>query len=430
MAVDTPARIAVLGAGPIGLEAALYARFLGYDVDIYERGNVADNILRWGHVRMFSPFGMNRSTLGLAALRAQDRGYEPPSDDEFLTGLEYADRYLLPLSQTDLLADHLKLGIEVVGVGRPELLKGEEIGTDERIDSDFRILCRDRAGAEFVAAAEVVIDTTGVFGNPNWAGEGGLPAIGEKTVRDRIEYGVPDVLGSARSQYANRKTLVIGAGYSAATTVVGLAKLAEEAPDTHVTWIVRQTNEAEPISPVNDDRLPERAALTVEANRLASGASPNATFKSGTNLHSVKYDEATGKFRVRLAAEGEVGEATAAEFDAIVANVGCRPVNRIYQELQIHECYATGGPMKLAVALQGSSSGDCLTQTTHGPQSLVTPEPDFYILGAKSYGRNPNFLVSIGREQVRDLFTIIGDREDLDLYKTAVSLPSGEVDDQ
>ena len=72
----------------------------------------------------------------------------------------------------------------------------------------------------------------------------------------------------------------------------------------------------------------------------------------------------------------------------------------------------------------GSSSGDCLAQTAHGPQSLITPEPDFYILGAKSYGRNPNFLISIGLEQIRDLFTIIGDREDLDLYKTAVTLLS------
>ncbi|HVW37886.1 MAG TPA: FAD-dependent oxidoreductase, partial [Pirellulales bacterium] len=48
MAVDTPARIAILGAGPIGLEAALYARYLGYDVDIYERGRAAENLLRWG----------------------------------------------------------------------------------------------------------------------------------------------------------------------------------------------------------------------------------------------------------------------------------------------------------------------------------------------------------------------------------------------
>lgn len=418
MAVDTPARIAILGAGPIGLEAALYARFLGYDVDIYERGCVADNILRWGHVRMFSPFGMNRSTLGLAALRAQDESYVPPGDDECLTGLDYVDRYLLPLSHTDLLADHLRLGIEVVGVGRPDLLKGEEIGTEDRADSDFRILCRDSAGAEFVAAAEVVIDTTGVFGNPNWAGQGGVPAIGEMMLRDRIEYGVPDVLGSARPQHVGRKTLVIGAGYSAATTVVALAKLAEEAPDTHVTWLVRQTSAAGPLVPIADDRLPGRATLTSEANRLATSESPQVTFKPRMNLVSVKYDEAASKFHVELA--GEVSEKD--EFDVIVANVGSRPDTGIYRELQVHQCYATEGPMKLAAVLQETVSGDCLAQTARGPQSLTNPEPDFYILGAKSYGRNPSFLVSIGLEQIRDLFTIIGDRADLDLYKTAIRL--------
>ncbi|MEX0711597.1 MAG: NAD-binding protein, partial [Pirellulales bacterium] len=72
MAIDTPARIAVLGAGPIGLEAALYGRYLGYDVDVYERGGVARNLLDWGHVRLFTPFGGNRTALALAALAAQD----------------------------------------------------------------------------------------------------------------------------------------------------------------------------------------------------------------------------------------------------------------------------------------------------------------------------------------------------------------------
>ena len=83
MAVDTPATIAILGAGPIGLEAALYARVLGYDVVVYEAGShVAASVCEWGHVRMFTPFGMNRSPLGLAALRAQHDGYVPPGDDE------------------------------------------------------------------------------------------------------------------------------------------------------------------------------------------------------------------------------------------------------------------------------------------------------------------------------------------------------------
>ena len=78
MAIDTPARIAILGAGPIGLEAALYAHYLGYDVDVYERGRVADSVRAWGHVRMFSPLAMNCSLLGLAALKAQDQAWQPP----------------------------------------------------------------------------------------------------------------------------------------------------------------------------------------------------------------------------------------------------------------------------------------------------------------------------------------------------------------
>ena len=70
MTKSSPATIAILGAGPIGLEAALYARYLGYSVQVYERHEVAGHVKRWGHIRMFTPFQMNCSSLGLAALAA------------------------------------------------------------------------------------------------------------------------------------------------------------------------------------------------------------------------------------------------------------------------------------------------------------------------------------------------------------------------
>ena len=44
--------------------------------------------------------------------------------------------------------------------------------------------------------------------------------------------------------------------------------------------------------------------------------------------------------------------------------------------------------MKLAAALLGARGGDCLAQTSHGAETLANPEPGFFILGAKSYGRN------------------------------------------
>ena len=43
----TEMRVAILGAGPIGLEAALYARALQIPFTVYERGRPGDNVWRW-----------------------------------------------------------------------------------------------------------------------------------------------------------------------------------------------------------------------------------------------------------------------------------------------------------------------------------------------------------------------------------------------
>ena len=416
MAVDTPARIAILGAGPIGLEAALYARFLGYDVDIYERGRVAENLLRWGHVRLFSPFGMNRSTLGLAALSAQADDWQPPPDDALLTGREIAERYYIPLAHSDLLVDNLHENTRVVALGREGLLKHEHIGEDDvRIDAPFRILLRSKTdGTERLAEADVVIDATGTYGNHNWLGESGIPAIGETASAADIEYGLPDVLGTARQRYAHKHTLVIGCGYSAATTIVALEELARQSPYTQITWITRRANSsaASPIALIESDKLLERDQLARSANRFAGDDCDHVTHWPETVVDAIQRDGIESGFTVRLKGRhaGEI------HVDNLVANVGYRPDKSIHTELQVHSCYATDGPMKLAAALMGHPSADCLEPLDAGPQALLNPEPDFYILGSKSYGRDSRFLISAGLQQIRDLFTIIGDRDDLDLY--------------
>ena len=65
---------------------------------------------------------------------------------------------------------------------------------------------------------------------------------------------------------------------------------------------------------------------------------------------------------------------------------------------------------------------DCLQQAATGPETLLTPEPDFYLLGSKSYGRNPQFLFARGLDQIQQLFTIIGQRTDLNLYDSIQNL--------
>lgn len=423
MEVETPATVAILGAGPIGLEAALYARFLGYDVIIFDRGRIAENVRRWGHVRMFSPFGLNRSPLGLAALAAHDAAFAPPADDALLTGGEWVARYLEPLSQTDLLADRIREHTTVIAVGRQSLRKGELVGREDRADSPFRILLRDASGAEQQQLADVVIDTTGVFATPNWLGPGGAPAIGEIAARADIEYDLPDVLGADRERFGGRHTLLVGSGHSAATTIVALAQLAREAAGTRVTWVVRRGEPDDsgdataqsipaPVRVLENDRLPQRRELCEAANRCAAAGNGAIEFLAGTAVESIARDGR--QFVIELSGRSAGQRA----FDNLVANVGYRGDPSLFDELQVHLCYASGGPMKLAAALLGQASADCLDQTACGPQSLLNSEPNFYILGAKSYARSPSFLVSVGLQQIRELFSLIAGRENLDLYAT------------
>jgi thioredoxin reductase len=419
MADDSLPRIAILGAGPIGLEAALYARYLGYQVELIERGaSPAANVLQWGHVRLFTPFGMNASPLGVAALQAQDPSWQPPAAEDMLSGAEYLERYLKRLAESDLVAGPLQCETEVVAAGRKDWLKCEGVGDADRGASPFVLLLRTSDGQERVTEADVVIDCTGTFGNHNWLGQGGIPAPGETTASAHIDYGLPDVLGRDKQRYQGKLTLVVGAGYSAATVITQLAKLAE----AKITWLTRNTTESGPIARNTPDRLASRDALAAEANRLATEDGPVSPC-AGTSITAVEYREATDDFAVVF--DGEDARETI--FDRIVANVGYRADNRIYSELQVHECYATGGPMKLAAQLLGNSSADCLDQTSCGPQSLLNPEPNFYILGSKSYGRGAQFLLSVGLEQIREVFTIIGEREDLDIYATMPVIPNDQI---
>ncbi|MBM4003869.1 MAG: hypothetical protein FJ295_11360 [Planctomycetes bacterium] len=427
MAVDTPARIAIIGAGPIGLEAALYARFLGYDVNLYERGPVAANVGRWGHVRMFSPFSMNSSTLGLAALAAQDPNYEPPAADAMLTGNEWRDRYLLPLSQSDLLADCLRCHTEVISATKAGLLKSESVGGEERDDGIFRILIRDAEGRESIQLSDLLIDSSGTYAQPNWLGDGGIPALGESAFRNDIEYGIPDVDCRDAGRYLGQRVLVVGSGYSAATSVLRMERLLDQSGQTELFWVTRRGASEPPLPRIAADPLIERDRVGQQANRLARHPVSRLHYLPESTIDELRRDAPGQPFQVRLRRRGDAAEQTLT-IDRIIANVGYRPDLEITRELQVHYCYASEGPMRLAAQLNSAVSsgkgagpddvrtGDCLRLPSVQGDSLRNPEPHFYVLGAKSFGRNPHFLIRSGLQQIRELFKIIGDRETLDLY--------------
>jgi thioredoxin reductase len=408
---STP-RIAVLGAGPIGLEAALYARSLEYPVTVYEAGRIGDYLHRWGHVRLFSPFGMNSTALGRNAIQDTLPKHEFPDETTCLTGKEHLTRYLEPLAKCETLKDCIQTETQVVAVGRRGMLKGDAVGESGRGKQPFRLLLRDAKKQERGAEADIVLDCTGTYGQHRWLGSGGIPALGELAAEKFIAYALENILGDRRNHYAGKTTMVVGSGYSAATAVCQLAEVAEKSPDTWVVWVAR--GGSQPLPRIPGDPLKERDRLATRANMLATRREGNVEFHSSTIIEAVECANPDQGFKVKAQI---AGQPKTWQVDRLIANVGYMPNTDIYRELQVHECYASQGPMKLAAALMGQAHGDCLKQTNPGGDTLRNPEPGFFILGAKSYGRNSDFLLRVGFEQVREVFALITGKASLDLYK-------------
>jgi thioredoxin reductase len=408
---DQP-RIAILGAGPIGLEVALQAATLKLPFTIYERGRVGEHLHRWGHVRLFSPFGMNSTPLGRARIRAEQPQHEMPDDGDILTGREHLAAYLAPLAQSPLLSKYLRTETTVQHIGRRGFLKEDYPGDVRRGQQPFLLLLRN-GSRESTEEADVVIDCTGTYGQPRFLGDGGIPAVGETSARAQIAWELVDVLGEQRNTYADKTTLVVGSGYSAATTVCNLARLAEKHPSTWVIWLARGAG-TQPIKRYVNDALKERDQLAVRSNSLATRGDGNVEFHSQTVVTAIESAGPDRGFKARSLC---AGKEVVWETDRLIANVGYTPSNDLYRELQVHECYASLGPMSLASAMLKHAGADSLTVPSQGAAILRNPEPNFYVLGAKSYGRNSNFLLRAGFEQVRDVFELIAGKANLDPRK-------------
>jgi hypothetical protein len=429
-------RLAILGAGPIGLEAALAAVDAGMPFTLYDAGQEpAANVRAWGHVRLFTPWRMNVSPRMRRHLEAA--GEAPPGDHEdgaCPIGGELAERLYDRVAALPQVAARLRLGTRVMAVGREGLLKHEEIATAERGRRPFLLLLTEKDGGERVEHAEVVIDATGTFGQPNSLGDGGIPAPGELQLDGEIRRAIPDLARDA-ADWAGRTVLLAGAGASAQTAVRGLAELARSAPGTRVLWVLRR---AEPAwgSPL-DDPLPERARLAAAAAELAAGASPAVTVQRGVVVEAVAHAAHAGGGEPERGAggdrdgrDGRIGRdgrdgrimvtlgrtrgggldgdgAWQVTVDRVLSLTGAVGDHQLYRQLQVHECYATCGPIKLSAALLGAAAGDCLQQTSHGVEALTNPEPGFFILGSKSYGRNNSFLLRVGWDQVTEVFAAL-----------------------
>jgi len=416
---DDRKRLAVIGAGPIGIEMALGAALRGMNVEVFERApDCAAHVRSYAFVQLFSPWSLNTTEAGLNALRSA--GVSLPDESVFPTGRELLDAYLIPLTaalQNQPCCTGINYNTEVLSVGRGHLLKGESIGGGsmkmpkgkplielERRETPFRFLVCQGEQERYVEGFDFVVDCTGCYRQElaNWVGAGGLPALGERSLRakGRLCMTIPDVLGADQSRFAGKRTLVVGSGMSAITTVRNLASLRESVKATGVVWMTR--SEKEPFTVIEDDVLPQRKALCELGNNAAAGRVDGVAYIGGAAVSAIEQTP-NGRLQVSIQCPGSV---RTEEVDELIGCCGFHPDSGLYEELQIHQCYASNGPMKLAATLLGAS-GDCLQQVSAGSDSLKNPEPGFFILGSKSYGRNSAFLLKIGHEQVKTVLDAI-----------------------
>ncbi|MBX9583379.1 MAG: FAD-dependent oxidoreductase [Gemmataceae bacterium] len=369
MAKAEPLRVAVLGAGPVGLEAALYARACGLPVAVYERGQVGDHLLRWGHARLFTPFGWNASPLGLRALLRERPARDLPAEADILTGRQFRDAYLVRLAESEALLESMHLGWEVLHVGRPAAAKKAD--PDDR--RPFRLLVRGPNGAERIDQADVVLDCTGTYATPNRLGDGGIPAVGERAARPHLSFGLEDVLGDRKDHYAGRSVVLVGDGYTAGATICALAALAEDHPATWAFWLTRGPR-GQPLPRLPNDPLKERDRLAAKANSLATRCDGNLEFHPQTLIDEVVCHGPDKGFRV---AGRTNGKPVAWEVERVIGAVGSRP------------------DPSLGLGLRAD-------------------EPGYFVLGAKAGG--PAFLMRDGLDQIRKAFAAILGNPRVDLY--------------
>ena len=383
--------VAIIGAGPVGLAAAAHLLELGVPVKLYEAGSQVGSYIRdWSHVSVFTPW---RYCVDQASVRLlRKHGWRMPDPEAFPTGGDLVSRYLEPLAATPEVASILELNARVLAISRWGI---DKVGSRDRSSRPFMLLVKTPHGTRR-DAARAVIDASGTWGQPNPLGADGLPAAGEMENADHIAYGIPDVLGKDRARYENQTTLVIGAGHSAANSLLDLARLKELAPRTSFIWATRGSDLARIYSGGDADELPARGELGANVRELVENG----------NVDLVSGFAATSIYRIEgdLLVEGQTrdGARKLGPVDRIIAATGQRPDLSITREIRLDldpwlESAKALGP------LIDPNEHSCGTVPPHGHRELSHPEPGFYTVGIKSYGRAPTFLLLTGYEQVRSV---------------------------
>lgn len=229
-------------------------------------------------------------------------------------------------------------------------------------------------------------------------------------------------MGRDRARYAGRRVLVVGSGHSAFNALLELIELAQEVPSTRIVWAVRRDGVGRLFGGGTSDQLPERGRLGQRLRELLAGGA--LQLETGFRLE-----------RLTLTLEGIVandGPKVLPPVDEIIGATGFRPDLNMTRELRLAVDEVCESPVQLAPLIDPNLHS-CGSVPPHGVDELRHPEPNFYTVGMKSYGRAPTFLLKTGYEQVRSVVAgLAGDWESarrVELVLPETGVCSRNIDD-
>lgn len=382
--------VAVIGAGPIGLAAAAHLAQRGMPFVVLERGDsVGAAAQEWGHIRTFTPW---KYIVDAAAEKVlAPTGWVMPATPIPPTGAELTEHYLQPLAAA--LGDTVRVGRAVTVISRDGADKAKTVGREAR---PFLLRMSLPDGSTEELRARAVIDASGTWGSPNPLGSSGLPARGEQEAAAFLVGPLPDVLGRERHRFAGKRTVVIGAGHSAANTLLNLARLADEEPGTQLVWAIRGGDPARIYGGGEADQLPARGQLGLDLRRLVDEGRLELVAGFATTALEPDGDVVT------VVGRTPYGERRLEGIHNVAAATGFRPDLDLLAEVRLDLDPGLEAPRQLAPLIDPAFHS-CGTVPPHGHRDLAQPEDGLYIVGMKSYGRAPTFLITTGNEQVRSV---------------------------
>ncbi len=402
--------VAIIGAGPVGLAAAAHLVDKGEQFFILEAGpQIGHHIQQWGHVRLFSSWKFNIDHVAKRLLEGS--GWKSPVLTRLPYGKDLIEEYLQPLSLLPEIKPFLHFNSKVVAISKNGL---DKMKTANRPEQSFVIYVEKEDHTERMEA-RAVIDATGTWGNPNPINADHIWTKEEIELNQHISYVIPDIKGKDRTTYENKHVAVVGGGHSAINTILELAEL----DDVQISWILRKNRVQEAYGGEELDALPARGQLGSRIHQLVDSGRVKVytPFFIQKVFRSENGIQVTGM--VRNEAQSIVG------LDKIISNTGSKPDFSVLREIRLDLDPATESVTKLAPLIDPNVHS-CGTVRPHGELELRQPEANFYMVGMKSYGRAPTFLMATGYEQVRSIVAhITGDldgakRVELELPETGV----------